>query len=104
MLKISWKRIILKKYKAFNFLTVSTTNTIINTYYRYYAILENEEEKVYVSNFEEAENIVNTLKDKIETIDDKGKFDIREFFKKYFPWIVVVIGIGVYAVSNFVKF
>ena len=47
---------------------------------------------------------VNDLKNKIETIDEKGKFDIREFFKKYFPWIVVVIGIGVYAVSNFVKF
>ena len=34
------------------------------TYYRYYAIAENQEEKVYVSNFEQAENVVNTLKEK----------------------------------------
>lgn len=34
------------------------------TYYRYYAILENQEEKVYVSSFTEAEDIVNKLKEK----------------------------------------
>lgn len=33
-------------------------------YYRYYAILENQEEKVYVSNFSDAEAIVNKLKEK----------------------------------------
>lgn len=41
------------------------------TYYRYYAILEEQEEKYYVSSFEEAENVVNTLKDKnSENIDE----------------------------------
>lgn len=34
------------------------------TYYRYYAILENQEEKMYVSSFTEAEDIVNKLKEK----------------------------------------
>ena len=34
------------------------------TYYRYYAILENQEEKIYVSNFTEAETIINQLKEK----------------------------------------
>ena len=34
------------------------------TYYRYYAIAEKQEEKLYVSNFEEAENVVNKLKEK----------------------------------------
>ena len=34
------------------------------TYYRYYAVLENQEEKVYVSNFEDAEKVVNELKEK----------------------------------------
>lgn len=34
------------------------------TYYKYYAILEGEEEKAYVSNFEEAETIVTQLKEK----------------------------------------
>lgn len=33
-------------------------------YYRYYALSENNEEKLYVPNFEEAENIVNQLKEK----------------------------------------
>ena len=34
------------------------------TYYRYYAIANNQEEKLYVSNFEEAEKVVSTLKEK----------------------------------------
>ena len=34
------------------------------TYYRYYAVLDGEEEKAYVSNFEEAETVVNSLKEK----------------------------------------
>lgn len=34
------------------------------TYYRYYAILENQEEKVYVSKFQEAEEIVKGLKER----------------------------------------
>ena len=34
------------------------------TYYKYYAILDNGEEKYYVSNFEEAEKVVQDLKDK----------------------------------------
>ena len=34
------------------------------TYYRYYAVLENQEEKAYVSSFADAENIVNKLKEK----------------------------------------
>ena len=34
------------------------------TYYRYYAILDNNVEKYYVANFEEAEAVVNGLKEK----------------------------------------
>lgn len=34
------------------------------TYYRYYAIVDNEEEKLYVSSFDEAEKVVNGLKEK----------------------------------------
>lgn len=47
---------------------------------------------------------VEALKNKVDKVDEKGKFDISEFFKKYFPWIVVLIGVGVFAVSNFIKF
>lgn len=49
------------------------------SYYRYYAILENDEEKVYVSNFAEAEEIVSKLKDKkssnIENITISEKYE-----------------------------
>ena len=41
------------------------------SYYRYYAILEDGEEKYYLSNFEDAEQVVNKLKDKESTNSDK---------------------------------
>ncbi len=41
------------------------------SYYRYYAILEDDEEKYYLSNFEDAEEVVNELKDKESTNIDK---------------------------------
>ena len=48
-------------------------------FYRYYAILDNQEEKVYVSNFSDAENIVNGLKEKsssnIENITISEKYE-----------------------------
>lgn len=49
------------------------------TYYRYYAIANNQEEKLYVSTFEEAEGIVNSLKEKnsanINTISIVEKYE-----------------------------
>lgn len=54
------------------------------TYYRYYAILENQEEKMYVSNFTEAESIVNQLKEKNSsnmeniTISEKYETELKE--------------------------
>ncbi|MBQ2937547.1 MAG: M23 family metallopeptidase [Clostridia bacterium] len=54
------------------------------TYYRYYAILENQEEKMYVANFTEAETIVNQLKEKKSsnmdgiTISEKYETELKE--------------------------
>ena len=54
-------------------------------YYRYYAIMDNQEEKFYVSKFEEAENVVNTLKEKKSTnvdsisIAEKYETEIKDF-------------------------
>lgn len=54
------------------------------TYYRYYAILENQEEKIYVSNFSEAEDIVNKLKEKNSsnmdniTISEKYETELKD--------------------------
>ena len=49
------------------------------TYYRYYAIAENQEEKLYVDNFENAEKVVNGLKEKdsnnIEKISIVEKYE-----------------------------
>lgn len=49
------------------------------TYYRYYALADNQEEKLYVSNFEDAEKVVNTLKEKdssnIENISIVEKYE-----------------------------
>ncbi len=47
-------------------------------YYRYYAILEDQEEKYYVSSFEEAENVINTLKEK-----DSENIDSISILEKY---------------------
>ena len=41
------------------------------TYYKYYAICVSDEEKEYVSTFEEAETVVSTLKEKNSTNKDK---------------------------------
>ena len=49
------------------------------TYYKYYAIVENAEEKVYVSNFNEAESIINTLKEKDST--NKENLNIIEKYE-----------------------
>lgn len=55
------------------------------TYYRYYAIAENQEEKVYVSKFQEAEEIVNGLKEKNSTnisnitIVEKYETEVKDF-------------------------
>ena len=57
-------------------------------YYRYYAILENQEEKLYVSNFEEAEAVVNGLKEKNSSninnisIVEKYEIEMKEMVSK----------------------
>lgn len=47
-------------------------------YYRYYAIAENDEEKLYVDNFENAEKVVNGLKEK-----DSNNIDKISIIEKY---------------------
>lgn len=54
-------------------------------YYRYYVITENDEEKVYVSKFEEAEKILNDLKEKNSKnkdnlkISEKYETELKDF-------------------------
>lgn len=57
-------------------------------YYRYYAILDNQEEKIYVPTFLEAEEIVNDLKEKNSsnmeniTISEKYDMELKEMTSK----------------------
>ena len=64
------------------FNTIKSAGT---TYYRYYSINENDEEKLYVSNFTEAEDIINQLKEKNSknmdniTISEKYETQMQDF-------------------------
>lgn len=53
-------------------------------------------------------NIINykisQVEDKLQNVDEEGKFNIRMFLKNYFPWIVVIVGIGANLISKYVKF
>ena len=57
-------------------------------YYKYYAILDDDDEKVYVSDFETAKDIVQELKDKNSnniddiTIEEKYKTKLEDFTDK----------------------
>ena len=47
---------------------------------------------------------ITQVSDKVERIEEKGKFDIWGFLNKYLPWIIVLLGIGIYGASKFIKF
>ena len=44
------------------------------------------------------------VKAKVDSIEEKGKFDIHLFIKSNWPWIMVLLGVGIYSISKFVKF
>lgn len=44
------------------------------------------------------------LDGKIETIEEKGKFDVQMYIKQNWPWILILIGLGINFASQFVKF
>lgn len=44
---------------------------------------------------------VNALSDRVEKIDEKGKFDIMNFTKSNWPWISVLIIFGLTYASNY---
>ena len=47
---------------------------------------------------------VNIISSEVEKIEDKSKFDIMDFFRKNFPWIVVLLGLGIAYISTFIRF
>ncbi len=73
-----YKMVLLKKDIQTNtdeiFSTVIASGT---KYYKYYAILEDNEEKYYVSTFEEAEQVVNELKEKDSNNKDNITYSLK---------------------------
>lgn len=58
--------------------------------------------------FTEANEKTNTelvkVSTKVTMIEEKGKFDIQLFIKSNWPWIMVLLGFGLYTISKFVRF
>lgn len=44
------------------------------------------------------------LDGKIEMIEEKGKFDVQMYIKQNWPWILILIGLGINFASQFIKF
>lgn len=47
---------------------------------------------------------IQNVEHKIKLVDEDGKFNIRTFFKEYFPWIIVLLGLGINFLSRNIKF
>ena len=47
---------------------------------------------------------LSAVETKVNALEDAEKFDIREFFKKNWPWICVLLGMGGLYVAQFIKF
>ena len=44
------------------------------------------------------------VNDKVESIEEKTKFDILNFIKKNWPWIMLLIGLGINYLSQYAKY
>lgn len=57
---------------------------------------------------ETANAAVNTkltaVETKVSALEDAGKFDIRDWVKKNWPWLCVMAGLGMMWASQYVKF
>lgn len=73
-----------------------------NIEYQSNTIVKVEEKFIEIN--ETTNKRIDKLNEKVEELEEKGKFDIQLFLKKNWPWITVIIGFGIYAVSNFIKF
>lgn len=47
---------------------------------------------------------VEDVEKKVNNLDDEGKFNIRTYLKTNWPWIVVVLGMGIFIATKYVKF
>ena len=47
---------------------------------------------------------LSVVENKVNALEDAGKFDIRAFLKRNWPWICTIIGFGGLYVAQFVQF
>lgn len=67
-----------------------------------------EEIKSMKTNSEMANRNMNdkltAVETKVSALEDAGKFDIRSWIKKNWPWLCVMAGLGIMYASQYVKF
>lgn len=47
---------------------------------------------------------ITIIENRVANIDEEGKFNIRTWFKTNWPWVLIVMGLGIMAASQYVKF
>lgn len=47
---------------------------------------------------------LTAVETKVSALEDAGKFDIREWVKRNWPWLCVMAGLGMMYASQYVKF
>ena len=47
---------------------------------------------------------LTAVETKVSALEDAGKFDIRAWIKKNWPWLGVMVGLGIMYASQYVKF
>lgn len=67
-----------------------------------------EEIKAMKADSETANRSMNAkltaVETKVSALEDAGKFDIRAWIKKNWPWLCVMVGLGIMYASQYVKF
>lgn len=51
-----------------------------------------------------ASDKINAVNDRVEAVEEKGKFDIHLYIKNNWPWIICILGFGILYVSKYFKF
>ena len=51
---------------------------------------------------DETETAFKMVNDRVASIEDKGNFDIYGFIKAKLPWIIILIGLGISALSKYI--
>lgn len=47
---------------------------------------------------------LTTVENKISALEDAGKFDIRAWIKTNWPWLCIILGLGIAYASQYFKF